>query len=68
MSESKCNYESKMDSSPKTNSILHDIRNMRILNNEQIATIRKMSDQDKMEVILAYNSVMHSINDIVNNM
>jgi flagellar basal-body rod protein FlgC len=30
--------------------------------------IRKMSDQDKMEVILAYNRVMHSINDIVNNM
>jgi hypothetical protein len=68
MSESKCNYESKIDSSPKTNSILHDIRNMQLLTKEQISTIRKMNDQDKMEVILAYNSVMHSINDIVNNM
>jgi len=68
MSESKCNYESKMDSSPRTNRILHDIRNMRILNNEQIENICKMTANEKMEVILAYNSVMHSINDIVNNM
>jgi hypothetical protein len=68
MSESKCNYESKMDISPRTNRILHDIRNMRILNNEQIENICKMTANEKMEVILAYNSVMHSINDIVNNM
>jgi hypothetical protein len=57
-----------MDGSPKTINILHDIRNMKILSKDQITSIRKMSDQEKMEVILAYDSVMHSINDIVNNM
>ena len=45
MSESKSNCESKMDGSPKTNRILHDIRNMKILNKDQMATIRNMSDQ-----------------------
>ena len=68
MSESKSNSESKMDGSPKTNRILHDIRNMKIMSKDQIDSIRKMSDQEKMEVILAYDSIMHSINDIVNNM
>ena len=68
MSESKSNCENKHNSSPKTNSVLHDIRNMKLLTNDQIATIRKMNDQEKMEVILAYDSIMHSINDIVNNM
>ena len=74
MSESKCNNESKYNDEiksngfPKTNSILHYIRNMKLLTKEQIATIRKMSDQEKMEVILTYDSIMHSINDIINNM
>jgi len=70
MSESKSNSESKMDdiSHIKTNQILHDIRNMKIMSKDQIDSIRKMSDQEKMEVILAYDSIMHSINDIVNNM
>jgi len=70
MPESKSKSESKMDdiSHIKTNRILHDIRNMKILSKDQITSIRKMSDQEKMEVILAYDSVMHSINDIVNNM
>ena len=57
-----------MDGSPKTNNVLHDIRNMKIMSKTQIATISKMSDQEKMEVILAYDSIMHSINDIINNM
>jgi hypothetical protein len=70
MSQHNSNCESKMDdiSHIKTNRILHDIRNMKILSKDQITSIRKMSDQEKMEVILAYDSVMHSINDIVNNM
>uniref|UniRef100_A0A6C0K2D7 Uncharacterized protein n=1 Tax=viral metagenome TaxID=1070528 RepID=A0A6C0K2D7_9ZZZZ len=74
MSESKSNGESKYNDDrnfsgpPKTNRILHDIRNMRILNNEQIETIRRMTANEKMEVIVAYNSIMHSINDVINNM
>ena len=70
MSQHNSNCESKMDdiSHIKTNQILHDIRNMKIMSKDQIDSIRKMSDQEKMEVILAYDSIMHSINDIVNNM
>jgi len=70
MSQHNSNCESKMDdiSHIKTNRILHDIRNMKIMSKDQIDSIRKMSDQEKMELILAYDSVMHSINDIVNNM
>jgi len=74
MSESKCNNESKYNDEiksngfPKTNSILHYIRNMKLLTKEQIATIRKMSDQEKMEVILAYDNIIHSINDLLNNL
>jgi hypothetical protein len=66
--ESKYNNETKPSGFPKTNSILHDIRNMKLLTKEQLATILKMSDQEKMEVILTYDSIMHSINDIINNM
>ena len=66
--ESKYNGESKCNGSPKTNRILHDIRNMRILNNEQIETIRRMTANEKMDIIIAYNSIMHSINDIINNL
>ena len=40
MNEHKSNREIEMDSSPKTNKILHDIRNMRTLTPEQIVTIR----------------------------
>jgi len=70
MSQHNSNCESKMDdiSHIKTNQILHDIRNMNLLSKDQMAFIRKMSDQEKMEVILTYDSVMYNINDIVNNM
>jgi len=68
MSEYKTNYESKNNSSPNKNNILHDIRNMRPLTKEQITIIRKMTAEEKMEIILTYDSIMNDITYIVNNM
>lgn len=70
MSQHNSNYESKLDdiSHTKTNRILHDIRNMKLLCKDQIATIHQMTHQEKMEVIMAYCAVMENINEIVNNM
>lgn len=70
MSEHKSNYESKIDHTDytKPHRILHDIRNMKVLKKEQIDAIRKMTADEKMEVIFAYNSVTEYILEIVNNM
>lgn len=68
MSESTANCAKYADNYPKTNTILHDIRNMRSLTPMQIATIRKMTTEEKMEVIFTYDSVVENISNIVNNM
>ena len=68
MSENMEKYANNSDSSPKTSKILHDIRNMRTLTPEQIATIRKMTADEKMEIILTYDGVLENLSDIVNNM
>ena len=68
MSEHKTNYNSKNDGCPKTHNILHDIRNMHPLTKEQITIIRKMTAEEKMEIILAYDSIMDNITYIINNM
>ena len=70
MSEYKSNYESRIDDTnfPKTHRILHDIRNMKVLSKDQIAAIRKMPADEKIEVILAYDNVMENILELINNM
>jgi len=70
MSQHNSKSESKMDdiSHIKTNRILHDIRNMKLLCKDQMASIRQMTHQEKMEVITAYDTVMDNINEIINNM
>ena len=41
---------------------------MRPLTKEQITIIRKMTAEEKMEIILTYDSIMNDITYIVNNM
>jgi hypothetical protein len=40
---------------------LHDIRNMKTLDKELINNIRSMSNEEKMEIIIAFNDVVESI-------
>ena len=62
--ESKTNTECK---STNNNSVelfrtyLHDIRNMKTLDREMIRNIRNMSNDDKMDIILAMNDVINGL-------
>jgi hypothetical protein len=42
---------------------LHDIRNYKRLTSEMIRNISKMSDEDKMTIILLYDSMMANLTD-----
>jgi len=47
------------------NKILHDIRNMKTLDNEMINNIRNMSDEDKMDIIILLNEVVVHLKEIL---
>lgn len=71
MSEYMNKNESKYDDNNLNNEyrkIIHDIRNMKGLTKERIATIRKMSDDQKMQIIMIYNNVMEGFTYIVNGL
>lgn len=42
---------------------LHDIRNYKQLTPEMIQNIRKMNNEDKMTIILLYDSLMTNLTD-----
>lgn len=42
---------------------LHDIRNYKQLTPEMIQNIRKMNNEDKMTIILLYDSMMTNLTD-----
>ena len=44
---------------------LHDIRNMQILDKEMINKIRSMSNEEKMEIIIAFNDVVEGIKILI---
>ena len=44
---------------------MHDIRNGRKLTAEQIAYISKLSSEDKMKIILAYNEVTQMLVEVL---
>ena len=41
---------------------IHDVRNMKLLDKKMISNIRNMSDEKKMEIIIALNDVVEHIN------
>ena len=46
---------------------LHDIRNYKQLTSEMIHNISKMSDEDKMTIILLYDNMMSNLADFFVN-
>ena len=65
-SESKNDYNSTGNEKHRT--IMHDIRNLKRLTKEQMATVCKMSDDEKMHIITIYNNVMEGVTEIVNGL
>lgn len=49
------------------NKIIHDIRNMKLLNKDMINAIEKMPNENKMTIILTYNNVLEHINTILDD-
>ena len=56
-----CNYTNK----EKIKIVLHSIRNFRDLTPELIEHIKKFNESEKMEIILAYNSILNTMNDLL---
>jgi hypothetical protein len=55
--------EDKMNNAPDLfRKCIHDVRNMKLLDKKMINNIRNMSDEKKMEIIIALNDVVEHIN------
>jgi hypothetical protein len=44
---------------------IHDIRNMKVLNKEMINNIRIMSNEKKMDIIIALNDIVEYLNSVI---
>jgi vacuolar-type H+-ATPase subunit F/Vma7 len=63
---------SKSDNDSKSNNDLykkciHDVRNMRVLDEEMINNIHNMTDTQKMEIIIVLNRIVQNLKEIVEN-
>ena len=52
---------------PAVNKCIHDIRNMRCINDEMLQMIRLMSEDEKMEIIVVFNEMIQTLVEIVND-
>lgn len=59
--------ESKNSDDELFRKCLHDIRNMKELNNEMIIKIDNMSHKDKLEIILTFNEVLQALKCILDS-
>ncbi len=48
--------------------ILHDIRNMKLLTKKNIEDIQKMSSNEKMEIIITYDSVVEHLLQLIDDL
>ena len=48
--------------------IIHQIRNLKILNNDNIRNINSMSHDDKTQIIITYNSVIERLKDLIDEL
>jgi len=48
--------------------IIHQIRNFKILNNDMINNINKMSSNEKMQIIITYNGVVETLKNIIDEL
>jgi hypothetical protein len=55
------NTDNKGGEHSSLNKILHDIRNIKQLSKENINDIKNMNHDEKMKIILTYNTVMDTI-------
>lgn len=64
-----CKHDGKHDKLIAHNDLfrkyIHDIRNMKTLDNEMINNIRIMSNEDKMDIIIAFNNVVEYVNALL---
>jgi BRCT domain type II-containing protein len=44
---------------------IHDIRNIKLLSNDELDNISEMSHNDKMELIKTYNAVMDTLKELL---
>ena len=68
--ESKCGKEENMiihNGSVLFRKYVHDIRNMKTLDKETINNIRNMTNEEKMDIILAFNDVVENLKSVVEN-
>jgi len=68
--EPKTDYESKTIDNPKTNNavlrtILHDIRNMKTLDEETIDKIRVMNREEQTEIIVVFNEIVSILKEML---
>jgi hypothetical protein len=66
----KTDYESKTIDNPKTNNavlrtILHDIRNMKTLDEETIDKIRVMNREEQTEIIVVFNEIVSILKEML---
>lgn len=57
---------SNNENSPYFKKCIHDIRNMKFLNQKMIDNISEMSSKEKMEIIILYNSLVEMLKDMNN--
>jgi hypothetical protein len=48
--------------------IIHQIRNLKLLNNDTIRNINSMSHDDKIQIIITYNSVIERLKDLIDEL
>ena len=48
--------------------IIHQIRNLKLLNNETIRNINSMSHDDKIQIIITYNTVIERLKDLIDEL
>ncbi len=48
--------------------IIHQIRNLKLLNNDTIRNINSMSHDDKIQIIITYNNVIERLKDLIDEL
>ena len=58
----------KNNNKTELSQIIHQIRNLKILNNDNIRNINSMSHDDKIQIIITYNAVIERLKDLIDEL
>jgi hypothetical protein len=61
-------YEDETKSSIKVNDIIHDICNFRSFHTKTIEGIMKLSNEDILEILKAYNNIVQTFSKMMDEM